>query len=566
MFSGALLSPVALVHAQGSFAYTLFTPAGIRLTPGNSGTTTIVATLTAGEEHASNVTLACDLISLPPANFSGTTCSFAPSSVIPRKEGNSTVLTMTVPRTALYGVYNVTVTARLGSQEPIAPVNVTLTVGAKIAVNPTAIASTSFKVGSSITLEVNITNSFPSSGFEIGLFYNYPLLQFQSLDYSGGVLGSDAQPQRICINGLTVDGLGGSRSFQAAYDGTGVVSLDLITSGGSNTTNPVPNGRLFSITFGVFGVGFSTFHFVHQLLQNHHNATEGVLQTVAYDGYFTNKDCGSGLCKPPLVFFEPPLRPITGRPVSINGTAVSQNPGGRIIAYNWAAGSGRDVRTFNSPQGNGALQSNVTFVFPQEQVGEHFVTLGAKDNYNATAYYTLIIQVFKIWTDIGIESLTIDHTVGIVSGTRVHIVAIATNNGIDPENSTLSLSINNENRASQPVVNLQPLHTSSLSYDWDTTGLPPRVYRVDVLLDEVKNMTTGRILENDTLTVLGHLLDPNNLRTAFVQLIIPLPPRFGLFLGLNLPETLLSGIVLLGVAVFGVGLVRKSRARNPEPL
>src|SRR5207249_11995429 len=76
MFSGALLSPVALVHAQGSFAYTLFTPAGIRLTPGNSGTTTIVATLTAGEEHASNVTLACDLISLPPANFSGTTCSF----------------------------------------------------------------------------------------------------------------------------------------------------------------------------------------------------------------------------------------------------------------------------------------------------------------------------------------------------------------------------------------------------------------------------------------------------------------------------------------------------------
>src|SRR5436190_1780331 len=75
MFSGALLSPVALVHAQGSFAYTLFTPAGIRLTPGNSGTTTIVATLTAGEEHASNVTLACDLISLPPANFSGTTCS-----------------------------------------------------------------------------------------------------------------------------------------------------------------------------------------------------------------------------------------------------------------------------------------------------------------------------------------------------------------------------------------------------------------------------------------------------------------------------------------------------------
>jgi hypothetical protein len=52
---------------------------------------------------------------------------------------------------------------------------------------------------------------------------------------------------------------------------------------------------------------------------------------------------------------------------------------------------------------------------------------------------------------------------------------------------------------------------------------------------------------------------------AFVQLIEQVPSGIGVFLGLNLPETLGLGIVLIAVIVFAAGLVRKSRAR-PEPL
>src|SRR5712664_402558 len=101
VFSSAILNPVAIVHAQGGFEYTLSNSGGVRLTPGNPGSTTIIATLTAG--RASNVTLSCDLTNLP----TGTTCSFTPASVIPTIKGNITSLTMTVPVSTSYSAYNV---------------------------------------------------------------------------------------------------------------------------------------------------------------------------------------------------------------------------------------------------------------------------------------------------------------------------------------------------------------------------------------------------------------------------------------------------------------------------
>jgi hypothetical protein len=222
------------------------------------------------------------------------------------------------------------------------------------------------------------------------------------------------------------------------------------------------------------------------------------------------------------------------------------------------------VQSFNSPSTKGGkLWSNATIIFLQ--FGQHIVTLSAQDNFGARAYYTVSINVFRVWVDLGISALVIDHTIGVFPGTLVHIVATATNNGVNPENSTLRLAINNQNVATQPIVNLAPILESSLSYNWSTAGITPRVYRLDVTLDEVRNGNTSRILENDTAIIHGQLIDPNNLRVAFVQLIEQVPSGIGVFLGLNLPETLGLGIVLIAVIVFAAGLVRKSRAR-PEPL
>ena len=172
-----MLNPIALVHAQGAFDYALSNIGGVRLFPGGSGSTAIVATITSGT--ASNVTLSCDLTNLPPS-FLGTTCMFTPTSVTPTPKGNATLLTVTVPTTAPYSVFNVTVT---GNPAPLAPVTLTLTVGAKVAVNPTATASLS-KTSGTVTVQVNVTSSPPFAGFIVGVSYNNSVLQFQAIDYS----------------------------------------------------------------------------------------------------------------------------------------------------------------------------------------------------------------------------------------------------------------------------------------------------------------------------------------------------------------------------------------------
>ncbi len=457
-----------------------------------------------------------------------------------------------------------------------------MTVGAKIAVNPTAIASlnylpTATQPNPTFTVELNVTDSPPFAGFIVGIFYNVSVLRVQGIDYSGGVLGNDAVVSDECVNYSCSQGIP-----DPTYDDNGVASLVLFTLNGLNATlqtgSSTINGKLFSVTFSVIGKGFSAIHFVHQEVQIPcavaFQCAVGhallALQSVGYDGYFTNMECGAGnLCKPPIVSFIPPLRPIALRAASFNATAVSQNPSGTIREYNWTSGSGQAVTHYNSPAKNatgviGKLATNVTITFLQ--IGEHEVTLSAQDNYGARAYSTIIIDVFRVWVDLGISALSIDNTVGVFPGTVVHIVASATNNGVNPANSTLRLSINNQSVANQSIMNLGPILQSSLTYNWKTAGLTPRVYRVDVALDEVKDPNSNRILENDTAIIKGQFLDPNNSRVTFVQLIEPVPPGIGVFLGLNLPETVGLGIVLVAVIVFAAGLVRKSRARELEPL
>ncbi len=550
LLSSIVLNPIAEVHAQAGFDYTLFNSVGITLTPGNSGSTTIIATLTTGT--ASNVTLSCDLTNLP----TGTTCAFTPTSVIPTVKGNTTVLTMTVPATTPYGAFNVTVTGK--NPAPIAPTIFLLTIAAKIAVNPTASGSASDIPGTHITIELNLTDSLPFEGFIGAISYDSSVLQNPQVDYTGNVLGNNATLLSECI-----DGRGDQCTFQKDYDRQGVVSLQLETSSGLNTTSP--NGRLFSVTFTIATKGFSAIHVVYKLVGT---APNGIpLQLVSYDGYYTSKECSPGnLCKPPVVSFIPPSRPVQYRPASFNATAASQNPGGFITEYNWTWGSGVDVHNYNSPLPNSTkLETNTTFVFPQ--VGEHQVTVSAQDNYGARAYFTLIIDVFRVWVDLGFASLSVDHTAGVIPGTIVHIVATAVNNGVNPENSTIRLLINNNNASTIPIQNLAPDVESSLKYDWNTAGFAPRVYRVDASIDTVKNGTTGEILENDTSTnSRSQVVDPNNVRVAFIQLIVPLPSGFGAFLGLNLPETFGLGIVLIAVVVFLFGLVKKARAPPLEPL
>ena len=498
------------------------------------------------------VTLSCDPGTLP----AGASCSFVPSTIIPRSSGNASRLTVNVPTSIHYGVFNVTVN---GTPSTTVPTVFGLVVAAKVAMNPTSTASTSDTIGKTITVEVNITGAPPFGGFIVGILFNEAVLQFQAMDYSRNVFGSDYFPLQGCLDAHDIPGIPGCSD--KTYEAAGIVSLELSTNTGNNY---VANGTLFRLAFTVVATGFSSLHFSHLEVDSEPNGI--ALQTTGYDGYFTNEYCGGGnLCKPPLVSFTPPSKPVVGRPATFTGTGLSQNLSGNITLYEWNWRSFADVHYFNSTAaGDRGSSTNITLAFPQ--IGQHIVTLGAVDNFGATAYYTLSIALIRVWTDLGIASLLIDSTVGVIPGTVIHITTSAFNNGVNPENSTLRLSINNQNVNTQPVVNLQPNLLATISYDWNTAGLTPRVYRVDVALDEVRNGTTGQLLENDTVILQGRLVDPNNARVAFVQLITSLPSGFGLFLGLNLPETLGLGIVLVAAAGFVFGLVKKARAPPPEPL
>src|SRR5438876_12436454 len=125
-----LFNPIAVVHAQTAFDYSLSNTGGITLLPGGSGSTNVTATLLAGTP--SNVTLSCVDASLP----LGASCSFSPESIIPNFAGNSSRLTIVTPASAPYGVSNVSVTA--GPPEKTGgPTNVTLPGAARGGGNPT---------------------------------------------------------------------------------------------------------------------------------------------------------------------------------------------------------------------------------------------------------------------------------------------------------------------------------------------------------------------------------------------------------------------------------------------
>lgn len=265
----------------------------------------------------------------------------------------------------------------------------------KVAVNPSSIASLSVQPGSTITFELNATNAQPFGGFTVAIFFNNSVLQFSGLDYSGGVFGNDLFLVSECVDAFTVPNGVGPCFPDFQFDGVGVVSLTLITNSGLNTNTP--NGKLFSVTFRVLSVGFSTLHFVHQELLTDPDGTP--LQSVSYDGFFTNKICGAGnLCKPPIVSFTPPVEPGVNQPETVQGTAASQNSDGRITEYNWTWGSGLSKQYYNSPPpGTTTPSPKATLIFRNYDFNE--VTLSAQDNYGARTYYSVEVFVLNSRVD-----------------------------------------------------------------------------------------------------------------------------------------------------------------------
>jgi len=192
------------------------------------------------------------------------------------------------------------------------------------------------------------------------------------------------------------------------------------------------------------------------------------------------------------------------------------------------------------------------------------VTLLVNDTYGATVEVTNFITVIRIWTDLGVLPLTIGQVRGVLPGTVNRVKVSVINYGVDPENSSVRLLLNDNLLTTSQIENLLPSSQAGLTYSWNTAGFVPRVYRIQAILDPVRDAKTGLIVENDTDPTT--LKDPNGIATAYVQLILSLPSSFGLFLGIGLPQTIALGIIVLAAIGFALTFVRRVTARRRQPL
>ncbi len=253
---------------------------------------------------------------------------------------------------------------------------------AEVNVSPSSIASLTSVPGSTVTFQIDTADSPPFAGFEVGIFSNVSVLQSPRVDLTGNVLGVDAILASECVNGL-----GSQCSPKLDLDGQGVVSVELFTSSGANTTTP--NGKLFSVTFTVGVTGFSPIHIVESLLGTAPNGN--ILPVAIHDGYFTNMDCPSGsgiLCRPPIVSLGAPQTIAIGNPVLFDASAsLSQNQNGMITQYVWVWGSGLDVHLLSTS----SPLTTLTFTV----LGMNTVTLTVKDSYGASAIETLLVKAIN---------------------------------------------------------------------------------------------------------------------------------------------------------------------------
>ncbi len=546
-------NPLAVVHAQTAFDYSLSNTGGITLLPGRSGSTNITATLLAGTP--SNVTLSCVDATLP----LGASCSFSPKSIIANFTGDGSILTIATPASLPYGSYNVSITAS-PVEGLISPTNVTLTVAAKVAIDPTGRSLIGYH--GSVSYQVNITGVPPFSVFIVAIHYNNLILGNPVVEYGGNVLGTDTQTLSECVDGRANPGDPNSPPCTAivGVDGPGVVSLQLITANGENSTGNPTNGKLFSVAFDALGSGFSSIHILYQQIGSVTNSTGGIQRaSIPVDGYFANVECGGNACLPPTASFRPLTRAVAGKSVTFVATSVSQNccPKANITFYQWFFGASASITFIKSKN------PNATVFYSQASV-DLPVTLLVNDTYGATVEVTNFITVIRIWTDLGVLPLTVGQVRGVLPGTVNRIKVSVINFGVDPENSSVRLLLNDNLLTTSQIENLLPSSQAGLTYSWNTAGFVPRVYRIQAILDPVRDAKTGLIVENDTDPTT--LKDPNGIATAYVQLILSLPSSFGLFLGIGLPQTIALGIIVLAAIGFALTFVRRVAARRRQPL
>lgn len=397
--------------------------------------------------------------------------------------------------------------------------------------------------GSTVVYNVTLASSPLISGFNVWVQFDPNVLSAStsSIDYSGNILGSEAQVQSECINNQAV--VGQCQDFPLGAQG--VVNIGLFYLGNKTTT--VPGGLLYRLSLTVLTVGFSQIHLLEVVLVNGGKNEEYPSTNV--DGLFTNRICGSTLCKPPHTDFTfSPIVPSLGSTVTFNASASrATNAGARITNYRWFWGEICHAVATSQDTPDPLIPH--TFCNAQT----YRIALTVTDTLGISWVITKEVQVVFIFVDVTYGGIDLDHQYNVYPGTVVHITAGIRNNSTVPVNATLSITLDTGAALGNKSFSLAGGGTAGTTtgkfgpVPWDTTNFSPRVYRIDVrIISAVPQNVT-----NDKLT------------STYIQLIV-IPPGGTFSLGL-FQTTGLGLIVLIGLAA-GLARLRKKPSWEREPL
>ncbi len=397
--------------------------------------------------------------------------------------------------------------------------------------------------GSTVVYNVTLTTSPLISGFNVWVQFDPNVLSAStsSIDYSGNILGSDAQVQSECINNQPVVG----QCQDYPLGAQGVVNLGMFYLG--NKTNTVPGGLLYRLTLTVLKAGFSQIHLLEVVLVNGGKNENYVSTNV--DGLFVNKNCGSTFCKPPHVEFTfSPIEPSLGSTVTFNAsTSKATNANSQIANYRWFWGEicHAVATTQDTPD------PIIPHTFCNAQ--NYPVALTVTDTQGISWVITKNVKVIYVFVDVTYGGIDVDHQFGVYVGTIVHVTAGIRNNSTLPVKANLTITLDTGKVLGNKTFNLSErggagATTGTLSLvPWDTNGYSPRVYRIDIKVD-------SNVPQNVT---------SDKSASTFVQLIVS-PPGGALSLSL-FQTTGLGLIVLIGLAA-GLARFRKKPSWEREPL
>jgi len=407
-------------------------------------------------------------------------------------------------------------------------------------------------VGSTFTVDVNVTNAGPIVGFDITLEYGispqiFPVLSTTKslVTRSAGLFDGTGLPAGCSILVL--------KDRLVNQDPFNTVGFALVLQGVTCTPRN-GTGRLFSVTFNVIGVGAASLNIqlassgrLNTLLIGPPPDLSPVPNLQVVNGYFRNK---AGV--PPVAKFTyAPLTPLKGKAITFNGTQSfdpenNVGPQKGISKYLWNFGD-------NSAQtGSQSLLTHIFLAGASTPAAGYFeVSLVVNDTDNGIpARQTNLVHVSEgIIHDVAATVTTDKSQVNV--GTPVQVTVAVSNRGNRDERVTLTVTYDYQGStaiANPPEFFLaQDSPPMTFNYTLQTTDLPPRVYQITALA-QLRNATN---------------VDPYNPYSLAIT-VLPASGNNNSSLSLNV-ATLTIGVVIALAALGGtVYALRRRRNRAEE--